>query len=159
MNLNKHAFTLIELLVVVLIIGILAAIALPQYYKSVAKTEAINAVIIGKAIKDAQEIYYMQSGQYASSHELLPISVTLPKGFSSWDFNERGSGKLIIKNPKKGYDLIFSYQFRSDNPNRNIKERYYCSAIATNAKANDICKLFSPTPFWTDSGYNRYYIK
>ncbi len=65
---NK-GFTLIELLVVVLIIGILAGVALPQYEKSVMKSRMAAAVPIAKSIKDNLTMFHLSNGRYPTSAE------------------------------------------------------------------------------------------
>ena len=72
-NRCKKGFTLIELLVVVLIIGILAAIALPQYQKAVWKSRAAELMTQARNVYRAQQAYFMEQGKFADSFDLLPI--------------------------------------------------------------------------------------
>ncbi|MBR2082687.1 MAG: prepilin-type N-terminal cleavage/methylation domain-containing protein [Elusimicrobiaceae bacterium] len=72
---NHQAFTLIELLVVVLIIGILAAVALPQYQKAVVKSRIATVLPIGKALAQAQYAYFIANGTYTQSVHDLDISL------------------------------------------------------------------------------------
>ena len=71
---NRSGFTLIELLVVVLIVGILASIAIPQYFKVVEKSRVAEAMAMAASIKSSEERLLAKGGQYTSDFTLLDIS-------------------------------------------------------------------------------------
>ena len=87
----KKGFTLIELLVVVLIIGILAAIAMPQYQKAVWKSRTAELQTLTKSLVTAQQLYYMQNNTLPTSFDVLDLgfacthSEELTSAFSAHD--------------------------------------------------------------------------
>ena len=68
----KKGFTLIELLVVVLIIGILSAVALPQYTKAVEKSRLSEAQTNISSLEKAVDMYNMAGGD-TSERDLIPL--------------------------------------------------------------------------------------
>lgn len=71
----KKGFTLIELLVVVLIIGILSAVALPQYTKAVEKSRATEAQTMLANVLTAEQIYKMAQGKYSTDLTVLDLQL------------------------------------------------------------------------------------
>ena len=76
---NKQAFTLIELLVVVLIIGILAAVALPQYQKAVMRARLAEYRINLDTLAKAATTYNLANDQLFQGDDLSALDITLPE--------------------------------------------------------------------------------
>lgn len=78
MRRNRHGFTLIELLIVVVIIGVLAAIAIPKFQSTKGKANAATLKADLRNLATAQEAYYYDNNTYSTS--LPALNVTLSSG-------------------------------------------------------------------------------
>ena len=161
---NKQAFTLIELLVVVLIIGILAGVALPQYTLAVNKSRFANLRTMAKMYESAVQAYYLANGTWPTTFDELsmepPAGMTithLPQ--SERNYSCASDGKIyccispytatqnasVICGQK---DLSFAYSDNLYYP--DIPTGDYCIAKTSDANATKLCKAMG-TPF---AGYN-----
>ena len=89
---KKQGFTLIELLVVVLIIGVLAAMALPQYRVAVGMSRASTMYAFMRGVDQAQQAFYMANNRYATTFDSL--SVGIPPGFTKTDEKRITKGRM-----------------------------------------------------------------
>ena len=108
----KKGFTLIELLVVVLIIGILSAIALPQYQKAVWKSRNTQLKTVTASLAQAQQTYYMANGRWAGNFDELDIDLPLQAGTKTCSYTTAGTE--AVRKGKNFEVLITSADLQSE---------------------------------------------
>jgi len=167
---NKKGFTLVELLVVVLIIGILAAVAVPQYQLAVNKARFASLRSTAEPLIKAAQAYHLENGTWPSKFDEL--AVELPGGFtiktvgtnSTCGYNQEMYCCLVAENAfnpavtcgKKDETFAFHYMHSND--------KAYCVANLSSEQAVKLCtSLGTATYAWeaftyqgAKTGY-RYY--
>lgn len=134
---QKHGFTLIELLVVVLIIGVLAAVALPQYQKAVLKSRLMKGYLWFNKLEDAQKVFYLANGRYAAFADELDLDFTTAANSSFTVDAWSAAHYVTIKDQR----FRVSWEFNYDNTRGTYGKYCFFSPGLSNAKyIRQICQ-------------------
>ncbi len=167
---NKQAFTLIELLVVVLIIGVLAAVAVPQYQVAVKKADLARYMSLVSALAQAEERYYLENGEYTDRFANLDIEAPVTDDCTKVQLEGKEQytcGNFIVSitddtsSVQAGDDTVRYVRFIQNYTLLDFefqKGKTYCWAELNNAVAEKTCQALGAEKLPITNGWNRYIL-
>ena len=163
LSFNRSGFTLIELLVVVLIIGILAAVAVPQYQRAVWRSRAVQLQVAIKRTMDAEEAYYLANNAWGSLGQL-------DLGYAKNTDGTYGNDQFSVSITNDNYSIHLVKAVFQDGPYKGSGFAYsrlnrttgLCGCLLCiepgSSSAGPFCKkLFGATPL--RSGHGQMYFR
>ena len=158
-------FTLIEILVVVLIIGILAAVAVPQYKVAVAKSRVSSILPILSTLEKAAYAYYWAHGEITTSIHALDVDIPCTETFAGEDAGSNAGkpywtcGKdFLVQLGTSGVQVNYcpghngSYEDCNANRDYQITYKYVppigegwhsCGSYNSSSLGDSVCKALS----------------
>ena len=158
----RSGFTLVELLVVVLIIGILAAVAVPQYQVAVSKSRVVSFLPVMHSVLNAQAVYHLANDTYTDDMDDLDVNFayTLKEdedtsGWGKFRSYTIGDKDIVLYTDKhvvvgKVEDIYLNMYGGNDA---------YTQCYSQEAKGEKVCKALGTFEKTSSGGYNLYKIR
>ena len=139
----SFGFTLIELLVVVLIIGILAAVAVPQYQKAVEKARAAEGIALIRTVAEAEQAYHLANGEYTTNFNDLDVGFEAAEGYND-DTAQAKHVRLYLWRANT-HNFIYAQAVQREYANWLIyynlaDNKLYCGSRETDTNGQAFCK-------------------
>ena len=134
---HRAGFSVLELVVVLLIMAIFAAILLPRYQRLLLKSRVGSVASVVASVAEAQEVFYMSHGKYASKREGLTLSVPIDSKQVDLAISEEDKYKFVIASHPQAPEVRYVvYQKYS----KNFPDNIHCEAKTEDKDAVWLCE-------------------